>query len=102
MWLRRMPSSLPPIRLIALRDCSFSTSVLSSTRMHFMDSNAWHSIRYLASVFTAERCPPVGGINVPEPRAPDDPVFRTQDRREGQGSAVLLPLKSRLYVATHV
>ena len=44
------------MRRIALRDLRFNASVLSSTRKHLQISNAWRSMRYLASVLTAVRC----------------------------------------------
>ena len=51
------------MRRMALRDFWLRASVLSSTRRHFHSSNAWRSIRYFASVFTAVRCQ-AGAIHV--------------------------------------
>src|SRR5579872_648056 len=54
--LRSVPSSLAPRRRMACRDRWFIESVLSSTRRHFQVSNAWRSIKYLASVLMTVLC----------------------------------------------
>ena len=56
MWRRRMPSCCAPIRTMAARERSFNALVLNSTRRHCHRSNAWQSMRYLASVLARVRC----------------------------------------------
>src|SRR5580693_4585276 len=50
-WLRKMPSCVAPMRRMAFRERSLSTSVFNSTRMQPSVSKAWRSMRYFASVF---------------------------------------------------
>ena len=52
---RIIPSCFAPIRRIAARDRSLSSSVVNCTRIDTINSNAWVRRRYFASVLTLDR-----------------------------------------------